>query len=409
MSYSITNADGTQLVILADNTIDTTTTSLTLFGRNVSNYGLPIDQNFVYLLQNFANTVAPSNPLQGQIWYDKKLGGIRVYNSNSWNSIIPPFDGVTGTATVKIGPNNADVMVTIADNKIISVSAYSNIIPALLPDTVSINDVRYSFKQLFPKGIMPGITLASNSADFSFFGTATSANVLATARTINIIGDLTGSAAFDGSSNINIATTFSNLYIGNTNVTVAGTYSKIVVSDGGRVIGGGNIANSDVIDALGFVPYSGANVNVAAQGNTLVARDASGSFSANIMIGTATAAYALKTPVMIGVNGDVIGAASFDGSNSVTISTTLASVSNLIAGTYSTVKVDTKGRVISGSTTADTPVGAIIVFNNPVVIPVGWAKCNGQSYTVPDGSVVVTPNMSNITVGSSGFYIMKLY
>lgn len=409
MTYNINKSDGLPLVSIQDNTIDTTATSLSLFGRNVLNYGQAVNQNFVSLLQNFANNISPANPLQGQLWYDTTRNVIRIYDSN-WKSIIPSFDGVSGTAIVKVGPNNDNIVVTIINNKIVSAVSYASILPALLPDMVVINDIRYYFKSIFPDGINPGINLATDSkTNIQFLGNASSANVLFTARTISITGELEGSAEFDGSSNIEIETRYSNLYIGNTNVTVSGTYTKIVVNDGGRIIGGGNIANSDIIDALGFVPYSGANVNVAAQGNTIVARDQYGNFAANIVVGTSTSTYALKNPVMIGIKGDVIGAASFDGSNSVVISTRLAPVANLIAGTYSTVRVDTKGRVISGSTTADTPVGAIIVFNNPVSIPRGWARCNGASYTSPTGDIVTTPNLSNVSVGGSGFYIMKIY
>lgn len=411
MTYTINKADGTPLVTIDDNTINTTASSLSLVGRNAVNFGQAINQNFVNLLQNFANQTSPSKPLPGQLWYDTVLGGIRVYQGETWSAIVPPFNGVSGTATVRIGPYNMDVVLTISNNKIISVTCHTSLIAAFIPDYVIVNDSRYNFKPLFPNGLMAGINLAVDpEAGYQFVGSAASANVLTIPRTINLTGDLEGSAVFDGSSNINISASFSNIYInGNSNVTVAGTYTKIVVDDGGRIIGGGNISNGDVIAALGYTPYSGANVNVSAQGNTLVARDANGNFEANVMVGTATAAYALKNPVMIAINGDAIGAASFDGSNSITITTTLSPISNLTAGTYSTVRVDNKGRVVSGSTTGDTPVGAIILWNSPSIVPTGWAKANGQSVTTPLGDVVTTPNLSNITVGTTNFYIMKVY
>lgn len=410
MPYNINKSDGTPLTTVNDNSIDTTSSSLTLFGRNVLNYGQAVNQNFVNLLQNFSSSASPPAALQGQLWYDTTAGMLKVYNSSIWQAITPPFNGVSGHATVKIEQINADVVVTLSDNKIIYVSCYSTLPPAILPDSVIISDTRYAFKSLFPTGLKPGINTVVDPTSMPMLsGIATSANVLVTARTINLIGDAAGSAIFDGSSNINIDVSFSNLYIGNTNVTVSGTYTKIVVDNSGRIIGGGNISNGDVVSALGYVPYSGSNINVQAQGNTVVARDESGSFAANIITGTATYAYALKNPVMIGVNGDVVGAASFDGSNGVVITTQLAPISNLIAGSYNTVKVDQKGRVIAGSKTADVPIGGIIVYNNITILPDGWAKCNGQTYPTPDGDFVTTPNLSNIIVGTNGFYIMKIY
>lgn len=412
MTYTINKADGTPLVFIDDNTIDTTASSLSLVGRNAVNFGQAINQNFVNLLQNFANATAPKNVLQGQLWYDTMLGGIRVYQGATWSAIVPPFDGSSGTATARIGPySSMNVVLTISNNKIVSVTCHSSLIAAFLPDYVIVNDSRYTFKPLFPNGLLAGINLAVDpDAGYQFVGVASSANVLTIPRTISLIGDLQGSAIFDGSSNININASFSNVYInGNSNVTVSGTYTKIVVDDAGRVIGGGNISNGDVIAALGYTPYNGANINVNAESNTVIARDANGNFAANLMIGTATSAYALTTPVMVAINGDVVGATSFDGSNSITITTTLSPINNLIPGTYSTVRVDQKGRVVSGSTTGDTPVGALIGWNNPIV-PTGWALANGQSVATPSGDIVTTPNLTNIGIGTtSNFYIMKVY
>ena len=408
MTYNITKSDGLPLTTIQDNTVDTTSTSLTLVGRNSLNYGQAVNQNFVNLLQNFANKTSPVNPLQGQLWYDTETLSLKVYDSN-WKTIVSPFNGNTGTAIVKLGVNNTSVSVTIVNNRIITVTSSEEVSASSLPSFVVVNDTRFTFNSFFPNGIYPGINVAVDpTIPYKISGTVNEAEKLSTPRQIRLVGDVEGSALFDGSSNIEIETQFSNLYIGNTNVTVSGTYTKIVVDDSGRIIGGGNIASADIVAALGYQPFNGANINVSLQSNTVVARDESGNFEANLMIGTATAAYALKTPIMIGINGDVVGAASFDGSNSIVINTQLAPVSNLTAGTYSTVRVDAKGRVISGSTTGDAPTGIIVVFFNKTIIPAGWAVCDGKSYTTPSGDFITTPNLSNITVGGTGFYIMKV-
>jgi hypothetical protein len=58
----------------------------------------------VYLMEHFSNTVAPINPIKGQIWYDSTGGILKLYNGNAWTtsgSIVSnataPAVPVTGT------------------------------------------------------------------------------------------------------------------------------------------------------------------------------------------------------------------------------------------------------------------------------------------------------------------------
>ena len=53
MAYTITNSDGTTLASLQPGTSDSTTTSLTLVGKNFPGYGQFLNENFVLLLENF--------------------------------------------------------------------------------------------------------------------------------------------------------------------------------------------------------------------------------------------------------------------------------------------------------------------------------------------------------------------
>ena len=71
MAYKINNTFGTLLVTLADGTIDTAKTDLTLFGKGYAGFGEKLNENLVKLLENFNNTTAPNNKVQGQMWYDK--------------------------------------------------------------------------------------------------------------------------------------------------------------------------------------------------------------------------------------------------------------------------------------------------------------------------------------------------
>jgi hypothetical protein len=84
MSYQITKTDGTILTQVVDGSVDQTATDLTLVGKNVSGYGQYLAENFVKILENFANTSQPNHPILGQLWYDSASGRLKVYDGNSF-------------------------------------------------------------------------------------------------------------------------------------------------------------------------------------------------------------------------------------------------------------------------------------------------------------------------------------
>ena len=91
MSYQLNKTDGTLLLDLIDGQLDTSSTNLTLVGRNYSGYGEYFNENFIKLLENFSSTAAPSNPLTGQIWWDSTDQRLKVYNGSVWKSSGGPI------------------------------------------------------------------------------------------------------------------------------------------------------------------------------------------------------------------------------------------------------------------------------------------------------------------------------
>ncbi|MFA5489242.1 MAG: hypothetical protein WC284_08490 [Candidimonas sp.] len=74
MAYVINKTDGSQLITLTDRSIDASTVSLKLIGKNFPNYGEIMAENLVGLLENFSNTVPPisQQTLDGQLWWKRK-------------------------------------------------------------------------------------------------------------------------------------------------------------------------------------------------------------------------------------------------------------------------------------------------------------------------------------------------
>lgn len=91
MSYKINTTDGRLLVDLLDGKIDNSTTDLFLIGKNVSGFGEYLNENFIRITENFANSAPPSNPLTGQVWYDTSENRLKVFDG----TIFRPTDTTT--------------------------------------------------------------------------------------------------------------------------------------------------------------------------------------------------------------------------------------------------------------------------------------------------------------------------
>jgi hypothetical protein len=84
MSYQVNKTDGTIVATVADGQIDQRSTGLTLIGKNYSGFGESINENFIKLLENFANTTAPANPIRGQLWFDVSELKLKVYSGTEF-------------------------------------------------------------------------------------------------------------------------------------------------------------------------------------------------------------------------------------------------------------------------------------------------------------------------------------
>jgi hypothetical protein len=83
MAYKVDKFNGTFLVNVSDGTIDTTT-DLRFVGKNYAGYGEIQNENFLHLMENFANTTQPPKAVIGQIWYDSANKKLKFYDGNKF-------------------------------------------------------------------------------------------------------------------------------------------------------------------------------------------------------------------------------------------------------------------------------------------------------------------------------------
>jgi len=285
MPYIINKSDGTELVVIDDGNLDTTT-SIGLLGRNYSGYGEVQNENFVYLLENFANISAPARPIQGQLWFDTTTQRLNIYDRSTWKAVgsanvqdTPPTNGSGGfwykstTDQLFVFANNEwrlvgpEAVENFGDTKMVSeqiadtVGTFHAVIKVLVNDFVLgiITSDTFTINPETPISgfdeVVVGFNLNSLIGSFKgpLKGNADTATALQNPRTINGV-------VFDGQSDI-------TLKASTTNRLIRGTYLLGNDFDG-------SVGTSWSVDAT--------------PNNTIgkvVARDGSGNFSA----GTITA------------------------------------------------------------------------------------------------------------------------
>jgi len=206
MAYTINKSDGTVLVTIVDGTLDETT-NLGLPGKGYNNYGEIQNENYVSLLENFANTSAnaPDKPITGQLFYDTTLDQMQVYDGTQFKatagtivSATAPSYGAQGdlwysTNTTQvyaytgliwnlIGPLNSTstgaYAERVTDNAgtlqdVIKLTAGNNLV-GIISNTEFTPQTSITGFQTVNKGI----TLTTAIADTKFQGTATDADAL---------------------------------------------------------------------------------------------------------------------------------------------------------------------------------------------------------------------------------------
>ena len=197
MAYTIVKSDGTVLTTIADGTINTTSTSLGLPGRNFAGYGQSLDTNFVHAMENFADTVPPSNPLRGQLWY----------NTNANTLCVCPADGTTTASSwITLAQSGGSGTTTFGSVTVTGNLQANNItaVNALVGDTITVRLAT----------VTANASIANANITNGNITTLTTANI--TSGSSTTIGNITGTWTVTGGSAGN------SLVVANGNVYTTG-------------------------------------------------------------------------------------------------------------------------------------------------------------------------------------------
>jgi hypothetical protein len=102
MAYQVNKFNGTLVATVEDGVIDTTT-DLRFIGKNYAGYGEVQNENFLHLMENFANTTAPPKAVVGQIWYDSANNKLKFYNGSKFKTANGAEVGTVAPSGLAVG------------------------------------------------------------------------------------------------------------------------------------------------------------------------------------------------------------------------------------------------------------------------------------------------------------------
>jgi hypothetical protein len=290
MAYEVNFTNGTVAKLVEDGIKDSTY-SVTLVGKNVTAYGEVFAENFIKLLESHANTVAPSNPVSGQLWFNtsassvsgvapktigvyngtqfKPLGGanisatepsspstgdlwfdttndqLKVYSGASFILVGPAYsevDGVSGTVVETVVDTlGANHIITKVYNSEVGTPGNSAVVATISKDATFTLAVGSQFLG-FTTTIKPGIQLSSAVSNAQFHGEATSLSGFTSSDFLSSIANDTMSGTLgvlnDNGLTVGVGSDFKVSVTGN-NVTIenqTATGDLVLGVDSGNVI-----------------------------------------------------------------------------------------------------------------------------------------------------------------------------
>lgn len=420
MSYTINLTNGFTLTQIVDGTFDQTATNLTLIGKNTSAYGQFFNENFVYLLENFANSSQPNKPITGQLWFDTSENRLKVYNgiqftvtggtivSNALPSTLSQGDLWIDSFREQIYFN--DGINTVLAGPVYS--AQQGLSGFKISDILDTSQNYHTVAELYVGGTLLGIFSSSQftpaSAITGFTGTVYSGFNSSTLGTQKVYFRTTSSdTVADGNGNLYTADNFiktqGDASINGQLILTGGTtgtpiqlgssaQNKILVSDSiFNLYSNKSNQNFQISVLQGVTSISALFVNTATQNGELTGRI--GIYNTNPQ-----ATLDVNGTVNISGNLTVGGTTTFIEATNLQISDKNIEINKLVSGTNSDILADGGGITLHG--TADKT----LTWVNATGAWTSSEKFNlvaGKTYQI-NGQDVLTYNTlgSNITTSS---------
>jgi hypothetical protein len=259
MAYTIIRTNGDTLTTIQDGTINTTSTSLGLPGRNYAGYGQTLNTNFVKIIENFASDTPPANPLKGQLWF----------NTNNGTLNVCPADGTTSAVSwLTLASTNSGGSATLGNLTVIGniIGNNASITNAILGDTITVRLATVT--EALTASAISGTsgTISSLNTQTITTGSTTTSGSLTGVWTVNgsasgnAFSIITGNISFVGGSTNGIKTD-NYMYANGVTFNPSGQYSNSNVSNYLTAVSGGFTGNISPTKVTTSYLAGGGNVS----------------------------------------------------------------------------------------------------------------------------------------------------
>ena len=401
-NYTIHSTNPSNSAITVQDQTINNDTNLTFVGRNYSGYGPIIAEDFLHLLENFANASPPSETtggqsLEWQLWYDKGQQQLNVYDGTAWN----PVGSVKKEATAPTTGINGDIWVDTSNHQLYLYSGstwllvgpqYSQGLQtgAQILTIVDTDNVTHNVTAMYADGSLTAIVSGTSFIPKTTILGFSAIKQGITLNSVNASNSTSptkfwGRASEADALNVNGSTIDSSNFLRSDIISVTNQPFSIR-SDGGLNLGGDlsfNIGSST--SAVLF------NSNASGKGINFLLKTSTGSIqtalyvNANSKVGigpnNTAPLTALDVAGIVTINNDTVSTPNIIGQLVVNGTSDVTSVAGASIKTLGGLSV-AKGVTIGGNTTANGSISLNNLNTNsqpvagPVILP-GTTSANG--------------------------------